>query len=208
MPLTMMSIGLCFLALPGSYLVGSCKDYEEVSAGFENRMETATQMHSLVGDTIYYESDVSEVKNPCHIALIPLITPIDVDSDPRVEQVRLFFIKYKSPASKYAKLFVQIADENGLDWKLLPALAFIETGGGIYRYRGIYRNHNNIFGWGSGRIRFQSVEAGIRHVGIALTCGPYKGLTTYQKIRTFNKFRHYPGAVGRVMQWIDNTPVT
>lgn len=171
-----------------SLLIGTCntttagarKDYEGC-AGCETRLEGETQKHCL-GDTIYYEA-------PSNM-------------DPREEQVRKFFSKHKSPAAKYAKLFIQVADENDLDWRLLPSLAFIESGGGK-----VYRN-NNIFGWNSGKKKFRTIEDGIRFVGHALTTGPYRGKTTTQKIRVYNVYKHYHMTAAKVMKWIGTTSIT
>lgn len=106
--------------------------------------------------------------------------------------------KYKSPAAKYAKLFVQVADENDLDWRLLPMFAFIESTGGK-------KHNNNIFGWDSGRAKFKTVEEGIRHVGgRALTLGPYKGKTPAQKIRVYNIHTRYYKLANKVMEWLNS----
>ena len=117
--------------------------------------------------------------------------------DPRIAQVRQFFRKYKSPAAKYAETFIQVADENDLDWRLLPMLAFVETGGGKYKH------NNNIFGWGSGKIRFSSVEQGIRTVGASLQKGPYKGKNVLQKIKVYNTHAYYVKVALRVMKQIE-----
>jgi hypothetical protein len=79
--------------------------------------------------------------------------------------------------------------------------AFIETGGGKYKH------NNNIFGWRSGKIRFASIEDGIRTVGAALQKGPYKNKTSIQKIKVYNTYPHYIGVALRVMKQLDRTPI-
>jgi hypothetical protein len=112
----------------------------------------------------------------------------------------LHVVDIDTPAAKHARLFVQVADENALDWTLLPTIAFLESGGGK-----IYAN-NNIFGWDSGKQRFKSVEDGIKYVAAALTKGSYRGKTTSQKIRTYNVYGRYHYLAKVVMQWISSTP--
>jgi hypothetical protein len=173
------------------------------------------------GDSIYYEAATGltatddipqqqQAASPSEPKTIPeddnklllLEPPEETDStktDPRVEQVRLFFCKYKSPAAKYAKLFIAVADENNLDWYLLPAIAFLESGGGK-----VFPN-NNIFGWDSGKFRFSTIEDGIRYVGHALTIGPYARKNTTQKLLVYNVHRRYQTVASMVMGWMKNT---
>lgn len=50
-------------------------------------------------------------------------------SDARVEKVRQFFHRYHSPLEDYAQNIVIAADANGMDYKLLPAIAMEESTG-------------------------------------------------------------------------------
>lgn len=47
--------------------------------------------------------------------------------DSRVEIVRQFFERYKSPLEPYAKNIVEAADQQGLDFRLIPAIAMQES---------------------------------------------------------------------------------
>ena len=47
--------------------------------------------------------------------------------DARIEIVRQFFEKYKSPLEPFAKNVVEDADKYGLDYRLLPAIAMQES---------------------------------------------------------------------------------
>jgi len=47
--------------------------------------------------------------------------------DARIEIVRQFFAKYKSPLEPYAQNIVEDADKYGLDYRLLPAIAMQES---------------------------------------------------------------------------------
>ena len=46
------------------------------------------------------------------------------------ESLRNFFDKYKCPITNLAGAFIEAADRHGLDWRLLPSIVFLETGGG------------------------------------------------------------------------------
>src|ERR1035438_3123551 len=50
-------------------------------------------------------------------------------SDPRLETLRTFFRLADCPAEQYAAAFLEAADHNDLDWRLLPSLSFVESTG-------------------------------------------------------------------------------
>jgi len=50
-----------------------------------------------------------------------------VSKDARIEIVRQFFAKYKSPLEPYAKEIVENADKYTMDYRLLPAIAMQES---------------------------------------------------------------------------------
>src|SRR5260370_11913805 len=86
-----------------------------------------------------------------------LVAPIAVDiakgaepapatkTDPRLPVLENFFAARHCPVRSLAEEFLIAADTNRLDWRLLPSISFVESGGGK-----VARN-NNIFGWNSGR---------------------------------------------------------
>ncbi|MCL5438786.1 MAG: hypothetical protein M1268_02245 [Patescibacteria group bacterium] len=47
--------------------------------------------------------------------------------DARVEKIREFLVKYKSPLAPYAEKIVNEADKNNIDHRLLPAIAMQES---------------------------------------------------------------------------------
>lgn len=47
--------------------------------------------------------------------------------DVRIEMVKQFFEKYKSPLEPFAKTVIENADKYGLDYRLLPAIAMQES---------------------------------------------------------------------------------
>ena len=182
---------LLFMGLCSIITAGARNDYE-VCAGLceQQRLEGVAPQHSLDATICYESAIVCELKSRAAAHVEPILADVQQTldfggADPRVEKIRLFFLRNNSPGAKYAKLFVQVADANHIDWRLLPTFAFIESGGGR-----VHRN-NNIFGWDSGKARFKSIEDGIRKVGRALTLRPYKGKTPAQVIRVYNVHQRY-----------------
>lgn len=87
--------------------------------------------------------------------------------DGRAKLIENFFNKFKSPLADYSKLFVSVADKNGLDYKLLPSIAMQESNGGVR----VIKNSYNPFGYGiygNLVIRFQNWEEAIEKVSQAL----------------------------------------
>ena len=123
--------------------------------------------------------------------------------DPRLALLQKFFSDKECPVKDLAVDFLVSADRNGLDWRLLPSIAFVESTGGK-----AYQN-NNIFGWDNGDIRFPSIKDGIHSVGEELANSRfYKGKTLDQKLHTYNRFPHYPGTVKSVMAQIGPPPAS
>jgi hypothetical protein len=200
---TMLRVVCLLFLVYGTLTAGAHNDYEVCAGNCEQRLEVASLQHSLDA-TICYETAFVCALKARHVE--PIMAEVKLkldfgDYDPRVEAIKNFFTKYKSPAAKYAKLFVQVADTNDLDWRLLPTFAFIESGGAK-----VHRN-NNIFGWDSGRAKFSSIEDGIRSVGRYLTLGPYKTKTALQKIRVYNTHASYHRLADKVMKWINDSDI-
>ena len=130
------------------------------------------------------------------------LRPLYHDEDPRLVQIREFFLKYNSPVHYLAPEFLEAADENGLDWRLLPTIAMVESGGG--------RNYtkNNIFGWASCRRGFPSVREGIRTVASRLANSKlYKGKDLDGILRTYNRRRTYAHTVLALMDTLGPTEI-
>lgn len=117
--------------------------------------------------------------------------------DPRVGILRRFLQEKHSPAESYAETFIREADSHKLDWRLLPSLAFVESGAGKTCRR------NNLFGWDNGASRFSSVTAAIHQVAEALAeARPYKGKSTMEKLAAYNESPDYRNLVAGVMRRI------
>ena len=85
-------------------------------------------------------------------------------SDTRVETLENFLEKYDSPLAPYSQLFIQTADKYELDWRLIPAIAGVES---TFGKRIPYKSFN-AYGWANGEYRFSSWEESIEVVGQAL----------------------------------------
>jgi len=124
------------------------------------------------------------------------VTP-DYRNDPRLETLRNFFRSAACPAEHYAAAFLQAADYNELDWRLLPSLSYVESTGGKSA------RHNNIFGWDSGKAHFPSPIAGIHEVGYRLShSGLYKDKKLDKLLATYNPNVEYGRKVMSVMRRI------
>jgi hypothetical protein len=128
----------------------------------------------------------------------------DSSNDPRFTLLKRFFEDKNSPAKEHVTDFLLAADRNNLDWRLLPSISFVESGGGKD-----YKN-NNILGWGSSSEKFTSVKAGIHAVANRLSVSSlYRNKSVEGILRTYNTNADYPSRVKRVMYRISPklTPV-
>lgn len=122
--------------------------------------------------------------------------------DPRIERLVRYFTRLHCPVVPLASDFVRAADANQLDWRLLPGISVVESGGGK-----AYRN-NNIFGWDNGAHPFVSVRSGIHEVAYRLGRSPlYRNRDSVGKLRVYNTDAAYGRAVLQVMSQISPTVV-
>ena len=117
--------------------------------------------------------------------------------DPRVIRLVRYFSKLNCPVLNLSRVFVKAADENHLDWRLLPSISVVESGGGK-----AYRN-NNIFGWNGGVQFFPSISTGIEVVASKLGHSPlYRNRDVVGKLRVYNPNESYVHDVLTVMNRI------
>jgi hypothetical protein len=123
------------------------------------------------------------------------------------DAIDAYFSKRDAPLAGLGLKMAQEADINGLDWRLLPAIALRESNAGI---DDCDRVEHSFFGWGSCRIPFNSDEQAIEVVAMNLggnnpaTEKYYqKGSTTEQILRRYNSYiKNYPAQVMRIMDSI------
>ncbi len=121
--------------------------------------------------------------------------PIAPEPDPRTVRLQKFLSKLHCPVAVLSEDFVHAADDNQLDWRLLPSISVIESSGGK-----AYRN-NNLFGWGDRA--FPTLRAGLNEVAFKLgRSSLYKNLDSLDKLRHYNPDTTYPDRVMAVMNRI------
>ena len=129
------------------------------------------------------------------LVTVAVISPTRADT--LVETLTRYFQASRSPLAEHSAEFVEAAKRYGIDWRLLPALAMVETAGG----RAGVRDHN-FFGWG--RARFDSPKEAIWTVAEQLGEGvTYRGKSTREKLVVYNRrYRAFPGRVMKIMDAI------
>jgi hypothetical protein len=121
-------------------------------------------------------------------------------SDLRESILRKFLKEKHCPVQDYAGTFVYEADTYGLDWRLLPSISIVESGGGKHA-RG-----NNLFGWANGDWSFNSIGEAIHHVAAALAHGrSYEGKDLNGKLAAYNHRPDYRTMVLDIMRQIAPT---
>jgi len=109
----------------------------------------------------------------------------------KAAKIDAYFGKYNLPAEGYGMAMVTAADKYGLDWRLIPALAKLETTGGKHVCKNP-KGANNWFGWGSCRISFNSVEESFEVIARNLSGNNpnteryYKGKTVEEILKVYN----------------------
>jgi hypothetical protein len=98
----------------------------------------------------------------------------EVIPDERVIRLKAFLESYNSPLADEAKAFVEEADRNNLDWKLVAAISGVESTFGLQ----IPVNSYNAWGWGiptgaKSGIGFASWQEGITTVSEGLAKNYY-----------------------------------
>lgn len=114
--------------------------------------------------------------------------------DVRTARLRQFFNSLHCPIQEMAGDFVQAADDNLLDWRLLPSISIIESGGGK-----VFKN-NNLFGWDNGDAPFPTIRAGIHQVAYKLgRSSLYRHADSLGKLKFYNPNPDYAVRVAEVM---------
>lgn len=107
----------------------------------------------------------------------------------KAEAIDAHFAKYDMPLQGMGMKMVEEAEKNGLDWRLIPAIAVRESTGGKFECKKVL---NNAFGWGSCKIGFKSNEEAIETVARNLggnnpnTARYYGEKTTIEILRAYN----------------------
>lgn len=125
----------------------------------------------------------------------------DVAEDARTAAVASFLRAHSCPVQDLAPEFVLAAELNGLDYRLLPVLAVLETGCGRQA------KNQNLFGWANGGKPFASFVQGIHFVAQRLRLAPhYAGKSVAQKLRVYNRRAWYRRKVLALMEKVSSAP--
>ncbi len=110
--------------------------------------------------------------------------------DDRAAKIDAYFAQWDLPLAGHGKGMVAAADKYGIDWRLLPALAMLETTGG----KNLCDEGDNFnpFGYGSCTIHFDTFEDAFDAVAKTLsgnsekTSHLYKGKTVEEILEVYN----------------------
>ncbi|MCC6323815.1 glucosaminidase domain-containing protein [Candidatus Nomurabacteria bacterium] len=159
---------------------------------------------------------IPEFANISSAIVTPLITP--EEEAIRAKQAKAiddFLKERKSPLAGYGSKFVEEAYKNGIDYRLLVAIAGRETT--FYRDGSECKNpkgKNNPFGFGSCKIGFKSIDEAIEVVSKKLggndeNLKHYKiDMTSEQILKKYNPDHIVPGyskQVVKIMKLIDDS---
>jgi len=99
--------------------------------------------------------------------------------DYRTIMLKNYLASHSSPLSDYSDTFIAVADKYDLDWRLIPAIAGVESTFG----KRIPFESYNAYGWANGKYQFSSWDESIEVVGKTLR-EKYidRGATTVAKI--------------------------
>ncbi len=127
--------------------------------------------------------------------------------DYRVANLENYLESHNSPLSEYAEDFVFYADNYDLDYRMVPAIAGVESTFG----KRIPRNSYNAYGWANGEYKFSSWEDSIEHVSMTLkTKYIERGASSISRIakRYAPPSTTWGGNVKFFMKKIDSLPVS
>lgn len=93
-----------------------------------------------------------------------------IKHDPRIGQLAQFETQHHFAPNQlqYAKIIIESADKNNIDFALLPAIELKESSGGKRHIQSLH----NPFGWCSDRIGFKSISDGIDFISTAINGTP------------------------------------
>jgi hypothetical protein len=126
---------------------------------------------------------------------------LEKERQEKADAIDTYFAKYDAPLEGYGMKFVLEAEKNEIDWRLLPAIAMRESTGGIHACKKV---PNSVFGWGSCKISFKSIDESIEIVAESLggnhpdTARHYENKTVTQILKKYNSI--IPGYHNQVIK--------
>ena len=125
----------------------------------------------------------------------------------KADAIDAYFKEHDMPLEGMGMKMAKEAEENGLDWRLVAAIAVRESTGGKNDCRKV---DNNPFGWGSCKIGFDSLDKAIETVALNLggnnpkTAHHYDGKDTKKILQTYNPVSIVPRYAQQVMAIMDD----
>ena len=128
----------------------------------------------------------------------------------KASKIDAYYAQYDLPLAGHGMEMVVAAEKNGLDWRLLPAIAMRESTGGKFV---CYKSFNP-YGWGSCKIHFDSFEEATNTVAAHLggnmerTARYYANKTIEQKLKAYNSvIPAYTAEIFSIMSKIEKMDV-
>jgi len=109
-------------------------------------------------------SNVLDISSQSNTEEVQVSTQEQITMRMRADKIDAYFRDRNMPLEGYGMKMVQVAEENDIDWRLLPAISIIETTGGKNLCKS-KDGANNPFGFGSCKIGFNSFNEAIEIVG-------------------------------------------
>ncbi len=132
------------------------------------------------------------------------------DIEIKAQKIDAYFGKYNLPLEGHGAQFVESAEEYGLPWNFLPAIAMAESTGCKF----IIPKTNNCFGWGSGKTKFSTIDQSIEIIASHLSGNNPVTAKYYAEkdidgiLKSYNPPHvapKYLGIVKRIMKSIEDT---
>lgn len=134
------------------------------------------------------------------------------EQEEHAKKIAAYFADRNMPLEDFAMKMVIEADKNGIDWRLLPAIAVRESSGGIHACK---RVAHNSFGWGGCTIGFKSTDVAIETIAKNLggnnpkTAKYYDDMPLRKILNTYNGLAvlAYADQVMGIMSIIEKYPL-
>ncbi len=142
---------------------------------------------------------LSKDKSETIATLTPAEQALQLEREEKAAKINAYYGKYDLPLTGYGMKMVLAGEKYGVDPMLIAALAMRETTAGKFAC------HNNPFGWGSCKIKFQSFDEAIDVVTMNLgghnekTARHYAGKSTRAILETYNPPSVVPTYASEVM---------
>jgi len=107
----------------------------------------------------------------------------------RAKMINTFFSERSMPLAGFGVKMVEESEKNGLDWRLIPAIAARESSGGKQACG------YNPFGWASCKVNFKSYHEAIEVIAKNLGGNNPKTADYYEGASTEKILHHYNGTV-------------